>query len=108
MKLKLPLVITMFYILGIIGLYVLSSVIEHGTCFTANPYWDYGFVRLPCYFIDSTYKILLNPTYIFMIIFSPTSFIPTTLFLSVTLLINSIFVYVLATVARTHHGKSST
>lgn len=94
MKKKKPnkvLVVTGIYILMIVIVFILSSVIENGReCFATNPYWNYGLITLPCYFFDSLYKALLNPSR-FLLLFIPFNF-PTYQFFITALVLNSIFI----------------
>lgn len=95
MKQKLPLVISLLYALVIITLYFLSAVIEGGrTCYAANPYWNYGLINLPCYFFDSLFKLLLNPSSL-LLMFLPVVYLPNNLFFITALILNSIFVYLM-------------
>ncbi len=76
-------------------LFIISFIFERGReCFATNPYWNYGFIDLPCYFIDTTFKTLLNPSYSLFLLIMPEYF-PVLSFFMIALITNSILIYLL-------------
>jgi len=89
------------YTLIILGLILVSNLIENGkTCFSTNPYWKYGPITLSCYFFDTAYKFLLYPSYIFIMFIynffiSSTKNIDNNLFFMICLFMNDLILYFL-------------
>lgn|SRR3989344_3449727 len=87
--------ITTVYVSLVMMLFITSLIFESGrTCFASSPYWNYGSIVLPCYFFDSSFKFLLNPTYFLLLFIIPTYF-SSLIFFTVSLTLNSILVYFL-------------
>jgi hypothetical protein len=86
--------VALIYIILMIGIHGASLLVEAGReCLAVDPYWMYGLIKLPCYFLDTLFKNLLNPTYSLMI-WLP-EIIPGMFLLWLTLMVNTFLVFLL-------------
>jgi len=95
-----PAIVSRTYVAIICGLFLATLVWEAGqVCYSTYQLWHYGPINLPCYFLDSLVKTLLNPTYLVLNYVTGSIEIPGAIFLGITLAINSLFVYYLVKLA---------
>ena len=70
-----------------------SLVFESGkVCYAASPYWNYGFLKLHCYFLDTLFRYFLFPSSLILTIITQDR-ISTSVFFLIALIVNTLLLY---------------